>query len=143
MGRISIFRRHTLCSAVGAAFAIGSLACGQAPRRDAVEPALIQDVNTLVARSTPEGVTARNLVPLARHAGGVHSSWEIETDLTWPAYCGWLVTRIPPEYKRSGACDSTVTFSRTTPADAFALQVERVATVPRLRVRLDYHGYPF
>lgn len=108
-----------------------------------MDPALLEDVNTLVARSTPEAATARSFVPPARHADGVHSSWEIETDLTWPAYCGWLITRIPPEYKRSGSCDSTVTFSRTTAADAFALQVERLVTVPRFRVRLDYRGYPF
>jgi len=143
MARTSTSWRNALCSAVGAALAAGFLACRQAPRRDAVDATLVQDVNALVARSTPEGGTARDFVPLARDAGGVHSSWEIETDLTWPTYCGWLVTRIPPEYKRSGSCDSTVTFSRTTPADAFALRVDRLTTVPRLRVRLDYRGYPF
>lgn len=61
-------------------------------------------------------------------------SWDIETELAWPAYCQWVSERLIPDFHVVAQTDSSIEFARERQHDALRL-VPRLGSSP-LRVRI-------
>lgn len=107
--------RLELAGLIGAAFAIVLLlACS---RRD-TNGDLRTEAETLRARTVPNEATARIVEgPAVSVAGSAAETWEIDGNVSWPAYRKWLIAQLTEFTCVQGDAGSNrVAFFRALPA---------------------------
>jgi hypothetical protein len=81
----------------------------------------------------------------APHREGIslRATWEIETDMSWEAYSGWVVPRLA-EFRQRPSPDGTLQFTRALESDSYSLVLEQKGHESRrLTIQASFESSPF
>lgn len=118
--------------------AVSALSCGG----DIGSPNWLDAEHVRVqAVSVPAGAKLLQASGVVRETWESRASWDVETDLTWPAYVDFLKQNLQTFHTR-GSASSRISFARWLGNDQEVLEVLVIAEGPPLRVRLTLAGFP-
>src|ERR1035437_9244229 len=113
---------------------VGTTACGSS----AVE-AQWQHV---VERTTPPHQTGPRDVTLDRRDLALEATWEMQTELNWEQYAGWVAQRLSGEYTVTPIEPRTAVLSKYVDGDRYAVTITAMNTEQPLLVRLQFRVTP-
>lgn len=130
-------RRGPLLGCAGA-LAVAALAVwfAQGP---GVSP-LQRTLRDLTARTTPPGGESWTGA-VERPGHGVQATWEVRTEMEWPAYREWVRGQLS-DFRMTSNGERSASFARWLGGDAQHLTIEIDSPEPPLRARVTFAAYP-